>query len=91
MAHTKHREPFRVTQYQYYPADSGTTHNAKYFEHLDGAQAFYMQKVIEQVMETRLLEYVAIERFNEHTMRYHPMFESHQRHTIVSYGLDHNA
>ena len=81
------RGEFRVTTYNYYPADDGTVHNAKYFDLLDAAKAYYMQHLVMQVMETKVLEYVALERYNEYTGFYEVMFQSHQLHTIVSYGL----
>ena len=90
MRPNRHSEPFRVMRSKCYPITPDTSHNVKYFDYLDDAQAFYLQKVIEQVFETRMLEYVSLERFNEHTKRYHPIWESFQHHTDESYGLDPN-
>ena len=84
------RGPFRVTTYNYYPPEDGDVHNAKYFEYLDSAKTYYMKHLVDQVFESRILEYVALERYNEFTGWYEVIFQSHQLHTIVSYGLDPN-
>jgi len=86
----KNTNMYRVTQYQYWPAERGTTHNAKYFDSFDKARTFYLQRCIDQISEVRLLEYVALEVFNAPLNKYFPIFESHQRHTVESYGLDPN-
>lgn len=91
MRPTKHREPYRVMRSALYPITSDSSHNVKYFDDLNMAKAFYLQRVMDQVFDTRLLEYVSLEIFNEHTKRYHPVWESHQRHTVESYGLDPNG
>ena len=90
MRTNSHSEPFRVMRSKYYPITSDTSHNVKYFDYLDDAQAFYLQRVLDQVFETRMLEYVSLERFNENDKRYYPIWESFQRHTRESYGLDPN-
>lgn len=83
----KHAEPFRVYVCNNWPCDGYTTRNAYYFEHYEEAQARYLQYVIAQVFETKLLMRVAFERYNEHTGKYHPMFEAFVNQTPESHGL----
>lgn len=87
MRKTKHTEPFRVVVNTYWPRTSGDTCNVFYHEYLDSAQARYMKLLVDQVMETRLIMRIAIERRNERLGTYVPMFESFVHQTPESHGL----
>lgn len=87
---TKHTEPFRVVVDTYWPRTPDTSHNAFYHEYFEGAQARYMKLLVDQVMETRLVEHISFERYNEHTGQYHPMFESFVHQTVEPHGLKPN-
>lgn len=85
---SKHAEPFRVVTDAYWPRRPEGAHNARYFDDYNDALMGYMHSAMGQVLEKRLMERVTFERRNEHDGRYYPMFESYQRHTVESYGLD---
>lgn len=90
MAKNRHTEPFRVVVDNYWPRTADDPHNCFYFEFFDAAQARYLKYIVDQVMETRLIERVSFERYNEYTGKYHPMFESFVHQSVESHGLDPN-
>lgn len=85
---SKHTEPFRVVTDQYWPRDADSAHNARYFDSYELARVSYLNSVTKQVLDMMLMERITFERRNEHDGKYYPMFESYQRHTVESYGLE---
>lgn len=85
---SKHTEPFRVVTDQGWPRTPESSHNARYFDDYDDALHGYLHSLMNQVFEKRCMERVTFERRNEHDGKYYPMFESYQRHTVESYGLE---
>lgn len=84
---SKHTEPFRVVTDNSWPRTPESAHNARYFDDYNDALLGYMHSLMNQVFEKRCMERVTFERLNANG-RYYPMFESYQRHTVESYGLD---
>lgn len=52
---------YRVGYWEDWPCDSTTTHNYYYFGTLEDARIKYMQLTLEQVLEHRKVEYVALD------------------------------
>ena len=85
------KKPFRVRVFDSWPVDEYTTVEDKYFEYFDGAQVFYLKAIMDQVLETRLIERISFERFNKYTGQYHEMFDSFCHQTVESHGLNPNV
>ena len=83
-----HREPFRIVTDGCYPRTAESAHNSRYFETYERALVAYTHSIVNQISETACVERISFERRRESDGRYFPMFESYQRHTIESYGLD---
>lgn len=85
---SSHTERYRVVADACWPRDAHSSHNARYTDDYEEARNAYMHLVLVQINEERMLERVTFECRNENRGTYAPMFESYQRHTIESYGLD---
>lgn len=59
----------------------------RYFEHFGQAQAYYIHKLVDQVLETTMLQVVRFEKRCEDN-RYRPMFESTVSHALELYGMN---
>ena len=84
---SKHTEPFRVVTDTYWPRIPDGSHNARYFDYYDDGLHAYILSALNQMFDKRLMERVSFERRNQNG-KYYPMFESFQRHTVESYGID---
>lgn len=85
---SRHTEPYRVVTDNTWPRTPDSAHNARYFEDYNKALLGYMHSVMNQVFEQTFMERVTFECRCEATGTYSPMFESYQRHTVESYGLE---
>lgn len=83
---------YRLRCYTYWPIrdEDGPEPDDKFYDNLERGLLDYMSQVAQQVAEDKLMEYVEMSIYNEHTGFYETMFASHQLHTIVSYGLNPN-
>ena len=81
---------YRLRCYTYWPFSNeyDPEPDDKFYDNLERGLLDYMSQVAQQVAEDRLMEYVELAVYNEHTRFYETMFASHQLHTFVSYGLD---
>ena len=85
---SKHTEMYRVVTDGNWPRTPESPHNARYFDDYDKALHAYLRSLMNQVFEEVFVERVSFDVRCAANGTYSPMFESYQKHTLGSYGLE---